>query len=142
MAQQIIDDGNDIREALPRTRTRGQHIARPAPRNANRLGLVPVQAQRASLLILRLVFAKNPRAFPVQRAPRHQLINGFTRRKQRVELNEGIRPEHTLLQLSFNKVVNVGIANLDKALDIRSIITNQPVAELKNIHTTTTLMQI
>ncbi len=79
IAQHIIDDGDDIGKAFSRTCTGSENITCTTPCNTDRLGLMFMQAQRStSVIILGFIFAKDSRAFTMKNALRYQFVDGLT----------------------------------------------------------------
>jgi hypothetical protein len=72
--------------------------------------------------------AENLAAQGMECARLHQVINIGTRFEGGVELNEGVGPQGTGLQLLINVCLDFLILDVDEAADIAAIVVNEPVA--------------
>src|SRR2546425_3838044 len=136
IAQHVIDNGNDVSQAFARTRTSREHIALPTPSRTNRFSLMLMQAQRSPFFVVRrFIFAKDLGTFPMQNTLSHQFIDRLAACKERIELDKRLRPEHPFLKFLLDIGANLRVADLDKALNVGGIVTDEPVAELENSHT-------
>ena len=120
MAKHIVNNRDDIREAFPGAGARSQYIAVSVAHQFDSLSLVLMQAQRQSRGML-VVFAtpEDTLAGWMQGSLCHQFIDSLARLKQRIELDQWLRPEDpSLKKLLLYVVMNAGVTNLDEAFNI------------------------
>ena len=65
---------------------------------------------------------------------RNQVVDPRAGCKAGVQLDEGIGPECTLLELLVHVSPDAGILDLDKAADIAGIVADKPITKGKDIH--------
>jgi hypothetical protein len=74
VAQYVINDGNDVREALARAGASCEDVIPASSRPANRIGLVLIQPQRLAFALV-LARSKNPGALGMQDSLGYQIID-------------------------------------------------------------------
>src|SRR5260370_1359979 len=73
VAQHIIDDRDNVSKAFSRTCAGGEDITRASAGDVDRLGLMCVQSQRTTcVIVFRFIFAENSRAFTMKNALRYK----------------------------------------------------------------------
>jgi len=70
----MVDDRNDVRQALARPRASCEDVVPPSPRPTNRVGLVLVQPEDLALSFV-LACPENPGTFGFQDSLCHQIVN-------------------------------------------------------------------
>ena len=104
----------------------------PPAGDADRLGLVAVQAQR--MAVGRASFAaEDPRAFLVEYAFRHQFVNGRAGLEGGVELDQRLWPEVALGQALFDKPLDLGVGDVQEGPDVVRVAVDHIVAKLKDV---------
>src|SRR5690625_1430010 len=103
--------------------------------NFNRFDLMAMQTHGTSNgIVVRLARPENTSTLLVQRARRHQVIQKSARRKGRIQLEQWFRPEAPTAQAVLNTIADAVVANADETLNVVCVISDQPVAKLKNVH--------
>src|SRR5579875_1249254 len=135
MLQDIVDDRNDVGQAFARACARGEDIAVALDSQADRFVLVTVELQWITRrLLARLATAENALAEGMEQTLVYQLFDGGTRLEARIELDERVWPEKSTLKFLRDIVANLGITNLEKASDIGSVVADQMLAQLEDVH--------
>src|SRR5260370_1094265 len=82
VAQHIIDDRDNVSKAFSRTCAGGEDITRASAGDVDRLGLMCVQSQRTTcVIVFRFIFAENSRAFTMKNALRYKRIDRLSASK-------------------------------------------------------------
>jgi hypothetical protein len=130
----VIDDRDEIGEALARAGPRRQNVGAAAPGNLDGILLVPVQAQGQAEAGLVLVAAEDALAFGRKDAMCDESVDGLARLEGRVELHKGIGPQATGFQLVVDEALDLRVLDAQEALDVGAVLVDNSVAQLKDIH--------
>jgi hypothetical protein len=64
----------------------------------------------------------------------YQIVDRAGVLKGRVELNQRIRPESTLIKARGDKGFDALVSNSDEAADVGGVVADQPLAKFEYIH--------
>ena len=107
MSQDVVDDGNEVGQALAGPRARGQDVRRARGRDAHSILLMLVQAQGLPVRGDVLAPPEDAGTLRMQHAFVDQCRDGCAGSECRVQLDERVRPE-----------VSIGKPLLDEILDL------------------------
>jgi hypothetical protein len=94
-----------------------------------------VEQQRlAGVIAVRFLNPKDLATLCVKPASAHQFVDRASGQKCWIKLEHGLRPERALIKLAFDLLQDASVRNLDEAAGIARVVTNQPIAQLKNVH--------
>ena len=129
----MIDDRNDIRQAFAGPRASSENVVPAGTRPANRIGLVLIEPKD---LAVALVFAstKDPAAFGVEHSLGHQVVTRSCVLKRRIELDQRVRPEATLIKTGRDEAIDAFVPNSNEAANVGGIVVDQPFAKFKYVH--------
>jgi hypothetical protein len=113
----MIDDGNDVRQALAGSGASCEDVVPAGSRPANRISLVLIESKCFAFAFV-LTCPKNPRAFGMQDCLGNQIIDRARVLKRRVELDQRVRPEAALIKTGGDKRIDALVSNSDEASDI------------------------
>jgi hypothetical protein len=71
----------------------------------------------------------------------HKIINPFSRLKGGIHLNQGLRPEKTISQFPFHIFTDLGVKDMNEALNVVAVVLNKPVTQRKDVHGNTFLFE-
>ena len=120
-AQHVVDDGDDVGEALAGTRTGRQDIIVSSPGNADGLLLVSVEAKGLSFAVKVWFDPENFSAAGMQNRLVDQFIDFSAWLERRVELNQSLGPQQPRVELGLDLGVDYRVADLDETADVRGI---------------------
>ena len=133
--QHMIDDGNDIRQALAGTGAAGQDIRLSRPGLADGLRLVRIERELpAGGVGVRLVQPEDPGALFMEHPFRDQIVDRSPGFEGRVQLKERFRPEGAGVELRIDLAPNSRIGNFDETAGVVGIIRHKAVPERENVH--------
>lgn len=134
-AQDRIDDGHYVGQALSRTGASGQDIVFSGSGCPDGLHLMPVKAHWLALVIcFRLSGPEDPGAGLVQSAIIHKAVYPAAPFKGRVELEQGLGPEQAFFHLLLDLLPDPIVRYVKKTADIAGIVADDAVTQAKNIH--------
>ena len=129
----MINDRNDISQALAGSGTRRQHIAAAPGSDPDRLLLMLVKAQLAAPNIgLRLVLAENVASRPMEDTVVYQTGNRATQLERRVQPDPCMRPKH--LQLVIYEPLDTAIPALHETRRVLTVSLDQATTQFEHVH--------
>jgi hypothetical protein len=81
-----------------------------------------------------LVLPENPAAFFMEDALRYQAVNRIAGLKGRIQLNQRIGPQQSGVQFLLNPSVDLVVADLYEASDVRRVVIDQLPPNFKSVH--------
>ena len=81
-----------------------------------------------------LASTKDPAAFGMENALGHQVIDCTRILKGRIELDQRVRPEATLIQAGSDERLDTFVSNSDEAANVGGIVADQPFAKFEYVH--------
>jgi len=127
-AQHVVDDGDDVGEALARAGAGGEHVVDAACGGADGFLLVAVEAQGLSVRVARgLVAAEDAGALGLEDALGDEPVDGLAGLEGRVELDEGVGPEKPGLQLLLHHPAEALVADVDEGARVVRMLTKARV---------------
>ena len=133
--QDIVHDGDNVGQTLPRPRARGQHVIVPRLGGPDGIGLMLVEAHgRPDRVFLALARPENLSALLMKELVIHQILHVPAPGKGRIELGQRVRPEQAAAEFGRDLVVDTLITDFDEALDVGGVIVDDAVAEIEDIH--------
>ena len=134
-SQDVVNNRDDVRQALSRTGAGRQDVIASAAGNADGFLLVSMQSQRlAEIVELGLLDAENLAAGFMQDAFVDQLVDGSAGLERRVELNERLGPEQSGIEFFLDLRVDPGIPDLDEAADVVGVGVDEFAPKIKDVH--------
>jgi hypothetical protein len=131
----VVNDGDDIGEALARPGAGTKDVVLSGPREMDGFLLVQVQIQgQTDSAGIPLVPTKNAAALGMDRATINELLDRCASLKRRIDLDQRVAPEKTRRKGLFNFLLNLRVGNADETLDILGVVANHVVAELEYLH--------
>src|ERR1700683_2776820 len=70
----------------------------------------------------------------MQRPVRDEVIDRASWQECRIQLEQRLRPQRTVVQCSVDFRADVGISYLDKTACVACVVADEALAELKNVH--------
>ncbi len=101
---------------------------------ADGLGLVPMQRQGCSRVVVVALVPENAPALGVQGACLDQFVNRAAAFECGVQLEQWIGPQHPLGEALLHIRANAPIADPQEALHVLAVIVNELVAKREDIH--------
>ena len=133
MAQDKVDDGDDVGQALARAGAGGEYVAIARRGGFHRLRLMLVEMQ-GLVWLANFLDAKDGAAFRMELAAGDEVVDPWAGLKAGVQLQERIGPEQAVAQLLIDQSRNTVIADGDEAFDVGTVVVDKLVAESKCIH--------
>ena len=135
LAENVINDRNDIRQALSRACARREHVVSTFPRLPNRVLLVLVEKQVfAGTDRDRLLATKDLAATGLQKPFIHEFIHRLARLESGVQLNQRVGPQRTRSEATIDKIAQTRLRYRDEARNVAAIIIDDSIAEVEDVH--------
>ena len=128
MTQRVIDDRNDIRQALTAPRAGRQDVALARAVTSDRVRLVAVEGDRSPVDLEARFRLGGQDSF---------LFESFERvplRKRGAELKEGLGPQNPGIEPRFNLVGDLRVFDIDVTVDKVLVLIYDLFAQSKNVH--------
>ena len=134
VAEHVVDDGDDVGEALARPGPGGEDVVLAGLRRLDGLHLVAMKPDRAVACGLAFARPEDAPALGVKESGRHQIVDPATGLEARADLDQGLRPQQPLPDLPLNGLADALVPDPDEALDVPGVVADQVVAERKDVH--------
>jgi hypothetical protein len=131
----VVDDGNEVGEALTGTSAGGQDVINTLLGAVNRLLLVPMKPEWGTQRAFNcLPTPEDLSARSMETLLVNQLIDRWPLDKGRVELNQGLRPQESAIQTRGDELFNIGVPHLQEPLYICAVVPDEVFTVLKDVH--------
>lgn len=131
--QDVVHDRDDVRQALARPGPRREHVREPGPGDADRLGLVAVEAEPPPDRVGLGLDAEHVTAVGVQDAGRNQVVDRLARLERGVELDEGFGPEDARVELLVHEPAEGRLQDGDEAAGVGGVVPDHAPAEVEDV---------
>ncbi len=135
--ENVVDDGDDVGEALARAGTGRQDVALALPRCEDRFFLVTVETEPAPFaldLVAVLVAPEDLRTPRVQHAALDEFVDPASRLEGGIQLDEGLGPEQPFVEEPVDVLADAPVPDRDEAADVGRVVGDEVVPVLEDSH--------
>jgi hypothetical protein len=131
----VIDDRHDVGHALAGPCPARQNVRLALLGFPNRFRLVRVEQKLfARMIRIRFVDLEDLLALGMQRAVRDEVVDRSASQKCRIQLEERFGPQRAVIQGAIDHRLNARVGDLDEAARVASVIFDEAITEIKDIH--------
>lgn len=131
----MVDDGDQIDQALPGARSRGQDIRSAGASHADRLVLVAVEPEGpADGIGVSLLNAEDAPTLVVEHVGPDELVDRPARFVCWIELDQRMRPEEPVRQALVNQRADPVVGDVQEGADVVAVLGDKLLAELEDVH--------
>ena len=133
----MIDDRNDVGEALAGAGAGGEDVVVPCESSSNALDLVPVKPERRTDRAVLALVAEDVDALGVEIAQVDQLLKRLAHLEGGIELNQRVGPQKAAVHLFTDQLMDPLVLDGQEASDIVTVVLDDAIAKAKDVHVQT-----
>lgn len=132
--EDVIDDRDDVREALAGPGAGGEHVREPGAGDPDRLRLVPVEPERPAVRVGPGLHPEHVPALGVEDPGGDQVVDPVARLERRVVLDQRLGPEHAGFELVLDEPAEPRLADGEEAAGVPGVVVDEAAAEVEDVH--------